>query len=128
MSGAPARRFRVRVGRRSRTTGGAPAESVEIFAPDRRCTDLLLEHAAALFPAEIAPGCVWIVRVHPPADERGWATDVLALVQRWLESARLPWATVLFGGCSYLVRPSTDISEFRAVVDANRGLRSLVTS
>ncbi len=128
MSGASARRFRVRVGRRARAAAGAPAESIEIFAPDRRCTDLLLEYAAALFPAEIAPGLVWIVRVHPPAGERGWATDVLALVQRWLESARLPWATVLFGGCSYLVRPSTDIAEFRAVVDANRGLRSLVTS
>ena len=128
MSGALARRFRVRVGRRSCSAGGAPAESVEIYAPDRRCTDLLLEYAAALFPAEIAPGLVWIVRVHPPAGERGWATDVLTLVQRWLDSARLPWATVLFGGCSYLVRPSTDIAEFRAVVDANRGRRALTAS
>jgi hypothetical protein len=30
--------------------------------------------------------------------------ELLSLVQRWLESARLPWVNVLYGGRSYLIR------------------------
>ena len=106
---------------------GGHVESIDIFARNRYCTDLLLEHAAPLFSAEIAPGVVWIVRVQPPA-QAGWAIELLSLVQRWLESARLPWATVLYGGRTCLIRPSTDIAQFLAAVEAPRGLPSLVTS
>lgn len=126
MSAAPLSRFRRSVRRRP-SASGTVGESVEIFAPDRESTDLLLEHARPLFPAEIAPGVVWIVRVQPPGESE-WALDLLTLVQRWLEAARLPWASVLFGGDSYLIRPSTDIDEFTAHVEAMRGPPSLVTS
>jgi hypothetical protein len=67
-------------------------KSIEIFAPDRHSTELLLLYAAPLFPAEISPGFVWIVKL-----------------QRWLEIARLPWANVLYDGRRYLIRPSTEI-------------------
>ncbi len=89
------------------------ARPIEIFAPDRRSTDLLLGYAAQLCPAEIAPGSVWIVRVELPAGP-GWMLKLLSLVQDWLESARLPWATVLYEGQSYLIRPSTEFAEFAA--------------
>jgi hypothetical protein len=108
MNEAPALPLLERLRKRAPGPGGASVEPVEIFAPDRYCTDLLLECAAPLFRAEIAPGFVWIVRVHPPTGA-GWALELLALVQRWLESARLPWATVLYRGRSYLIRPTTDI-------------------
>jgi len=126
MSVLAASRFGRRARRRS-SAFGEQAESVEIFARNRYCTDLLLEHAAPPFSAEIAPGLVWIVRVRPPA-EAGWAIELLSLVQRWLEAARLPWATVLYGGRSCLIRPSTDIEQFMAAVEAPRGPLSLVTS
>lgn len=102
-------------------------EPVEVFVRTRHFADLLLEYAAPPFSAEIAPGLVWIVRVQPPA-QAGWAIELLSLVQRWLESARLPWATVLYGGRSCLIRPSTDIAQFLAAVEAPRGPLSLSTS
>ncbi len=126
MSVMAASRFRRRAPKRSSAVE-VHAASIDIFARNRYCTDLLLEHAAPLFSAEIAPGVVWIVRVQPPA-QAGWAIELLALVQRWLESARLPWATVLYGGRTCLIRPSTDIAQFLAAVEAPRGLPSLVTS
>jgi hypothetical protein len=82
---------------------------IEIFAPDRRSTELLLLYAAPLFPAEISPGFVWIVKLQPPPTGGGWVVELLSLVQRWLASARLPWANVLYDGHRYLIRPSTEI-------------------
>jgi hypothetical protein len=87
---------------------------VEIFAPDRYWADLLLEYAAPFYPAEIAPGVVWKVRLQPPATESGWAFELLSVVERWLAATKLPWVTVLYGGRSYLIRPSTDIAQFAA--------------
>lgn len=50
----------------------------------------------------------------PPSLERtlrrrpaGWVIELLALVERWLASARLPCAHLLYGGRSYLVRSAT---------------------
>jgi len=126
MSVMAASRLRRRARKRS-SAHGESAEPVEVFVRSRYFADLLLEYAAPPFSAEIAPGLVWIVRVQPPA-QAGWAIDLLALVQRWLESARLPWATVLYGGRSCLIRPSTDIAQFLAAVEAPRGLPSLITS
>ena len=100
--------------RSATTLSSNNAHPVEIFAPDRYWADLLLEYAAPLFPAEIAPGLVWKVRLQPPATESGWALELLSVVQRWLAAAKLPWVTVLYGGRSYLIRPSTDIAQFAA--------------
>ena len=126
MSVMAASRLRRRARKRS-SAYGESAEPVEVFVRSRYFADLLLEYAAPPFSAAIAPGLVWIVRVQPPA-QAGWAIDLLALVQRWLESARLPWATVLYGGRTCLIRPSTDIAQFLAAVEAPRGLPSLITS
>ena len=88
------------------------AEPIEIVAPDRYCTAVLLEYAGSLFSAEIVPGDAWIVRLQPPA-ETGWVLELLSLVERWLEYVRLPCAKVLYGGRSYLIRASTDIAQLR---------------
>ena len=90
----------------TRSTGVKP---IEIFAPDRRSTELLLLYAAPLFQAEIGPGFVWIVKLQPPPTGAGWVVDFLSLVQRWLESARLPWANIVYDGRRYLIRPSAEI-------------------
>lgn len=79
------------------------AKPVEIVAHDEYCTALLLEHATPFFPAEIVSGPAWIVRVQPPAGG-GRVLELLSLVERWLEAARLPCAKVLYGDRSYLVR------------------------
>jgi hypothetical protein len=126
MSVMAASRFRRRERKRS-SAHGERAEAIDVFVRTRQFADLLLEYAAPPFSAELAPGLVWIVRVQPPA-QAGWAIELLSLVQRWLESARLPWATVLYGGRTCLVRPSTDIAQFLAAVEAPRGSPSLVTS
>jgi hypothetical protein len=106
---------------RRTVAGGASAKPIQIFAPDRYSTDLLLEHAAPLFPAEIAPGLVWSVRLQPPTGG-GWVLELLSLVQRWLESARLPWANVLYDGRTYLIRPSTEVAEFAAAAESSHDL------
>jgi hypothetical protein len=77
---------------------------IEIVAPDRFSTALLLEFATPLFPAEIVPGSQWTVRLQPPPAEGKWVLELLTLVERWLESARLPYANVLYGGRSYMIR------------------------
>jgi hypothetical protein len=109
-------------------SGEATAKPVEIFAPDRRSTDLLLEYAAPLFPAELAPGAVWIVRLQPPPTGGGWAVEFLSLVRRWLEAARLPCANVLYDGRSYLIRASTDVAQFARAEDPDRALATQAPS
>ena len=96
------------------------SQPIEILAPDRYCTTLLLEHASPLFPAEVVYDSTWIVRLEPPA-ERDWALELLSLVERWLESCRLPCAKVLYGGRSYLIRASTEGAWFQAAAESNRG-------
>jgi hypothetical protein len=92
---------------------------IEIVAPDRYCTALLLEYAAPLFPAEIVAGSGWAVRLQPPAGEGGaWVLELLALVEQWLESARLPCAKALYGGRSYLFHGSTEIAQFRTATES----------
>ncbi len=107
--------------RRKRPAGLADrGTEIEIFAPDRDSTDLLLLHAAPLFPAEIASGSVWIVRLQVPGGG-GSMLALLSLVQRWLEAARLPSANVRHDGRSYLIRPSTEFAQFAAAAAANHG-------
>jgi len=125
MSVMAASRFRRRAQKRS-SADGERAEPVEVFVRTRYFADLLLEYAAPPFSAELAPGLVWIVRVQPPA-QADWAIQLLSLVHRWLEAARLPWATVLFGGRPCLIRPSTDIAQFLAAAEAPRGLPSITS-
>jgi hypothetical protein len=139
MTEAPALPFSKREGKRRPGPGwvrarpaaswsSGSAQPVEVVAPDRYSTDLLLEYAAPVFPAEIVPGCVWIVRLQPPPAGGAWALELLALVERWLESARLPWANVLYGGRSYLIRASTEVAQFRTAAASARGLSAHVPS
>jgi hypothetical protein len=109
------------------------SQPIEIIAPDRYCTAALLEHAAPLFPAEVVydiedidgvdpvDRSAWIVRLEPPV-ERDWALELLSLVERWLESCRLPCAKVLYGGRSYLIRASTDGAWFQAAAESSHRL------
>jgi hypothetical protein len=87
----------------------ARVKAIQIFAPDRHSTELLLLYAAPHFPAEISPGFVWIVKLQPPPTGGGWVVDFLSIVRRWLEMARLPWANVLYDGHRYLIRPAPEI-------------------
>jgi hypothetical protein len=107
---------------------GAAAKRVEIFAPDRYSTDLLLEYVAPSFPAEIAPGAVWIVRLQPPGTGEGWVVQLLTILRRWLEAARLPWATVVYDGRSYLFRAAGDIAQLERAAGAIRGSSTLVAT
>ena len=97
------------------------AEAIEIVAPDQYCTALLLEHAAPLFPAEVISSSAWIVRLEPPA-ERDWALELLSLIERWLESCRLPCAKVLYRGRSYLIRASTDGAWFQSAAESGNSM------
>jgi hypothetical protein len=115
MTEAPARPLHKRGGTRrpapdSERRTPAIAQPVEIVAPDRYCTALLLEYATPLFPAEIVADSGWIVRLQPPSGEGGWVLELLALMERWLDSARLPCAKILYGGRTYLIRASNDIT------------------
>lgn len=83
-----------------------PVGPIEVVAPDSYCSTLLLEQAHPFFPAEIVSGSAWIVRLQPPSG-RGWVLELLALVERWLDSVPLPCAKVLYGGRSYLIRAPT---------------------
>jgi len=89
---------------------------VDIVVHDRESARILLEYAVPLFDAEVVAGSAWAVRLQPPAGE-GWIVGLLALIDRWLESARLPCAKVLCGGRSYLIRTSPDISRPSRVTD-----------
>lgn len=100
---------------------------VEIIAPDRKSMALLLMEADPFFPAQlVATDPSWVVRLHPPAGG-AWVLDLLALVERWLESCRLPCAKVLYGGRSYLIHPSTDFGEFGTAAGSTGGLSAQVT-
>jgi hypothetical protein len=92
-------------------------QAVEIVAPDRYCTALLLEYAAPLFPVEIVAGSGWVVRLQPPAGT-GWVFELLSVLERWLEAARLPCAKVLYGSRSYLIRSSPDVAWFAATAES----------
>jgi hypothetical protein len=89
---------------------------VEIVVNDLDSTRILLEYAAPLFSAEVVSGSAWTVRLQRPG-EGGWIQELQSLIERWLESARLPCAKVLCGGRSYLVRTSPDISRPGRVTD-----------
>ena len=89
--------------------------SIEIVAPDRECTNLLLEYASSSFPAELIEGSSWIVRLEAPSGG-GWVFELLSLVERWLETAKLPCAKVLYGGRSYLIRAPGDSTQFTAAI------------
>ncbi len=88
---------------------------MDVFARDRGSADLLLAFATPSFPAEIAAGPVWIVRLQVPPGGAAML-ELLSLVQRWLEAARLPWATVRYDGRNHLIRPSTAFVQFAAAM------------
>jgi hypothetical protein len=94
------------------------ARPIEIVAHDRYSTALLLEYAAPLFPVEIVSGTAWIVRLQPPAGV-GWVLELLALVERWLESAPLPCAKLVYGGRTYLVRAAPDAAGSRTAAESS---------
>jgi hypothetical protein len=74
---------------------------VGIVAPDPDSVALLLEYASPLFSAKLITGPELIVRLQPPSTEPGWVIELLALVERWLESVPLPSASLTYGGRSY---------------------------
>ena len=80
---------------------------VGIVSPDPDSAALLLEYASPLFSAKLITGPELIVRLQPPSTEPGWVIELLALVERWLESVPLPCASLIYGGSSYLIRSST---------------------
>jgi hypothetical protein len=88
--------------------------AVEIVAPDRDCAALLLDHAAPFFPAQLVSGPEWAVRFHPPERGREWVIELLALVERWLESVPLPHARLLHGDRDYLTRARSGTAPFAA--------------
>lgn len=124
MTQAPASPSVERAETRSAAPGRAPPspqrQPIEIVAPDRFCATLLLEYAAPLFAAEIIAGPAWIVSLQPRT-EGAWVLELLVLVERWLESAPLPCATVHYGGRDYLIRASTQVAQFAAVESASAG-------
>jgi hypothetical protein len=101
---------------RSRWWVSESAKPVEIVVNDQYCTKILLDCAAPLFPAEIVSGSSWVVRLRPPAGGR-WVPELLSLVERWLEAARLPCAKVLYDRRSYLIRTSPDITQSSTLTD-----------
>jgi hypothetical protein len=86
---------------------------VEIVAPDRESMSWLLEEAAGsqLAAELVATDSSWLVRLQPPVGG-AWVLDFLVLVERWLESCRLPSATVLYGDRSYVIRPTRELARF----------------
>jgi len=85
---------------------------VDVIAPDPECAALLLQYASPPFAAELVAGLPLLVRLQAPSPEPRWVIDFLALVQRWLGSAPLPCAKVVYGGRSYLIRSSMDVAQF----------------
>jgi hypothetical protein len=80
---------------------------VEIVSPDRECAAFLLEYASPLFAGDLITAPELTVRLLPASIEPGWVIELLALVERWLESAWLSCTSLLYGGRSYLIRSST---------------------
>ncbi len=78
-------------------------QPIEITAPDRYTTTLLLEYASPLFTTELISDNTWTVRLHPPRHQP-WALQLLALLDRWLHSARLPHTNVHYNGHDYEIR------------------------
>ena len=89
---------------------------VEIVVHDLDSTRILLEYAAPLFSVEVVSGSAWTVRLQRPGEGR-WIQELQSLIERWLESARLPCAKVLCGGRSYLIRASPAHSRTSTVTD-----------
>jgi hypothetical protein len=120
----PTRRPAARPSRASPRSAWAPESlhRVDVVAPDPECASLLLEYASPLFPAELVSGPELLVRLQPPIGA-GWVIEPLSLVERWLDSARLPCAKVLYGGRSYLVRSSTHVAQLAAAEPATAPTR-----
>lgn len=90
---------------RSVPSNDGAGDPIEILAPDRFCAALLLEQAAATYPAELLRRPGWAVRMAAPSG-REWMPEVTALVQRWLDSIPLPCTRVFHGDRSYVIRAS----------------------
>ena len=110
MSSAPSLLFLKRARRHSPAWRSQAAPTIEIVSPDQLSTALLLEYAVPAFRAEVVSGTSWIVRLQPPPSGGGWVLDLLTIVERWLDSARLPCANVSYGGRSYTIRTSTHLA------------------
>jgi hypothetical protein len=110
MSSAPSLPFLRRRKKRQLALADAPNDHpIEIVTPDVLSAALLLEYAAPSFPAEIESGSPCTVTLHPPPAGGRWVLELLALVERWLESTRFPSANVLYGGRNYVIRPSVSL-------------------
>jgi hypothetical protein len=93
----------------------AGVDAVEIVTPDQFSAALLQDYAARLFPAEIVHDASWAVRFHPPKSGGDWMVELLALIERWLQSVPLPCAKVLQDGRSYLIRSSASRAQLASL-------------
>ena len=104
----PARKpARVRPATCSDRTLEAP---VEIAVSDRERAGVLLSEVGSGFRAELVEGSgsAAVVKLHPAeAGTVGWVFEVLALVERWLETHRLPVAKVRHDGRVYTIPAPT---------------------
>jgi len=82
---------------------------VEVAVPDRESAGMLMDRGSG-FRAELVEGAdsAAVVRPHPPeAGSAGWVSEVLALVERWLEPRRLPVASLHHDDRVYVIPAST---------------------
>jgi hypothetical protein len=82
-------------------------QPVEVIASTPAHAALLLEYAAPLFPVQLVAESELIVRLQPITGP-AWVLELLALLDRWLASTRLPCARVRYHGRSYLIRAPID--------------------
>ena len=83
---------------------------VEIAVSDRESAGMLLTEVGSGFRAELVEGSgsAAVVELHPAeAGSAGWVFEVLALVERWLETHRLPVAKVRHDGRVYTIPAPT---------------------
>ncbi len=96
---------------------------VEVIAPDLARAALLVQHASPAFPAELIRGAPLLVSLQPPPREPRWVVDFLAIVKRWLESAKLPEAEVLYRGRTYVIPASLDLGQLVLAAEPATGPR-----
>ena len=81
--------------------------------PTRSAPLCCCEYASPLFPAELVPGTSSVRSACTrPRHGARWVIELLAVVDRWLESVPLPCANVNYGGRSYLIRSSLNVTQF----------------
>lgn len=90
-------------------------QPVEVIASTPTHAALLLEYASPLFPAQVVAESELIVRLQPITGPV-WVLELLALLDRWLASTRLPCVRMRYGGRSYIIRAPIDAAKLTTPV------------